>query len=269
MESLVNDKMPVKNLKISYKSGNENNEISEESKPAPVNNNIVEEFKKQKTFVRSIKDKLDEFDFWFMPVVNPDGYEYSHVTDRIWRKTRSKSRSGWCVGVDPNRNYPHHWSEAGVSSFTCSEIYPGNNPLSEPETAALAETLMKNKDLIKMYVSLHAYSQMILSPYGYGRVYPDNYNDLSKVGLAGQRAIQTIRGIQYKFGPSSVLLYPAAGGSDDFAHGNCDIKFAYTIELPDTGDYGFLLPSDQIIPVGEETTFGLTAMIDAMKSITK
>lgn len=222
---------------------------------------------KQKRLAKSIKEKLDDFDFWFMPVVNPDGYEYSHVTDRVWRKTRSKS--SFCTGVDPNRNYPHHWSESGVSTFSCSQIYPGPKPLSEPETAALAETLMNNKHLIKMYISLHAYSQMILTPYGYDRVYPANYEELSMVAMAGKNAIQSVRSIQYKYGPSSILLYPAAGGSDDFAHGNCDIRFSYTMELPDTGDYGFLLPAEHIIPVGEETVFGLTAMIDAMKSITK
>ena len=30
------------------------------------------------------------------------------------------------------------------------------------------------------------------------------------------------------------------------------IKYAYSVELRDTGRYGFLLPADQIIPNGEE-----------------
>lgn len=62
--------------------------------------------------------------WYIMPTVNPDGiwnivikrflsrwfqildkgYEYTHVTDRLWRKTRSKSWS-FCRGVDPNRNF--------------------------------------------------------------------------------------------------------------------------------------------------------------------
>lgn len=32
---------------------------------------------------------LDTVDWMILPVANPDGYEYSHVGDRLWRKTRS------------------------------------------------------------------------------------------------------------------------------------------------------------------------------------
>lgn len=32
------------------------------------------------------------------------GYEYTHVNNRLWRKTRSRNRS-FCRGVDPNRHF--------------------------------------------------------------------------------------------------------------------------------------------------------------------
>lgn len=32
---------------------------------------------------------LDNSDWMILPVANPDGYEYTHVGDRFWRKTRS------------------------------------------------------------------------------------------------------------------------------------------------------------------------------------
>lgn len=32
---------------------------------------------------------LDLSDWMILPVVNPDGYEYTHTYDRLWRKTRS------------------------------------------------------------------------------------------------------------------------------------------------------------------------------------
>ncbi len=43
----------------------------------------------------------------------------------------------------------------------------------------------------------------------------------------------------------------ASGGSDDWVKGVAGIKFAYTLELPDRGDFGFLLPASEILPVGQ------------------
>ena len=34
------------------------------------------------------------------------------------------------------------------------------------------------------------------------------------------------------------------------------------MELRDTGKYGFLLPADKIVPSGEETWAGVTALAD-------
>lgn len=44
----------------------------------------------------------------------------------------------------------------------------------------------------------------------------------------------------------------AAGGSDDWAYDQ-GIKYSFTLELRDTGTYGFLLPESQIRPTCEET----------------
>lgn len=47
---------------------------------------------------------------YIIPVVNPDGYEYSHTVDRFWRKTRSRINGTECVGTDANRNFNSHWT---------------------------------------------------------------------------------------------------------------------------------------------------------------
>lgn len=62
------------------------------------------------------------------------------------------------------------------------------------------------------------------------------------------------------------LADAAAGGADDWAKGGARIKYSYTIELRDTGRKGFLLPSDQIIPTGEETWAGLKAFASELKT---
>ena len=41
---------------------------------------------------------------------------------------------------------------------------------------------------------------------------------------------------------------PASGASDDWYKGVLNARFAYTVELRDTGRHGFVLPANQIIP---------------------
>lgn len=51
----------------------------------------------------SESEQIQNIDWYFLPVANPDGYVYSHHNDRLWRKNRA--RSGLCAGTDLNRNY--------------------------------------------------------------------------------------------------------------------------------------------------------------------
>ena len=44
----------------------------------------------------------------------------------------------------------------------------------------------------------------------------------------------------------------AAGGSDDWAKGVAGVRFSYTVELGDTGRYGFVLPVEYIDPTGKQ-----------------
>lgn len=58
---------------------------------------------------------LDAYDFYLLPVVNPDGFVYSQTNDRMWRKNRSKAPSGSsCLGTDINRNWPYKWDVPGM-----------------------------------------------------------------------------------------------------------------------------------------------------------
>lgn len=37
---------------------------------------------------------LDNVDLYVLPLANPDGYEYSHAGDRMWRKNRRRGEYG-------------------------------------------------------------------------------------------------------------------------------------------------------------------------------
>lgn len=64
------------------------------------------------------------------------------------------------------------------------------------------------------------------------------------------------------------VLDQASGTSHDHYYGTYDhIKIGYTFELRDTGSYGFLLPANQIIPCGIETTQGFLGLYQKAKEL--
>ena len=79
-------------------------------------------------------------ELWFLPVANPDGYQYTFDVERLWRKNlRDNNGDGQITvgdGVDPNRNFDEHWNydNEGSSTETSSDTYRGSGPASEPET---------------------------------------------------------------------------------------------------------------------------------------
>ena len=73
---------------------------------------IIDKLLTQYNSDATVKRMLDDYDWYIIPISNPDGYVYTHETDRLWRKTRSPNPSGntRCVGVDPNRNFGYKWN---------------------------------------------------------------------------------------------------------------------------------------------------------------
>ncbi len=63
---------------------------------------------------------LNYFEFHILPLVNPDGYEYTHTTYRMWRKNRSPNSGSSCVGTDLNRNFGYAWMVSFIYHFSSS-----------------------------------------------------------------------------------------------------------------------------------------------------
>ena len=63
-------------------------------------------------------------------------------------------------------------------------------------------------------------------------------------------ALKSIHGTQYVVGSSADLLYPSAGGSDDWANVKAGIRYVYLLEMRPDQHYkdGFILPENQVIP---------------------
>ncbi|XP_055704366.1 carboxypeptidase B-like [Phlebotomus papatasi] len=199
-------------------------------------------------------------DWIIIPSVNPDGYQYTHNTDRFWRKTRSVNQGSTCRGVDGNRNYGYFWGQgSGVSTNPCSDTFLGRQPHSEREVQAVVNEMARDASGIRLYLSFHSYGDLLLFPWGYDRVYHDNHDQMDELANIVADAIRTTHGREYTFGNSAILLYPAPGASDDYAAGAHNINLAYTVELTGGGSRGFDLPPDQIVTVTQEIFTGLRA----------
>lgn len=72
-------------------------------------------------------DILNKVDWMIVPMINVDGYEFTHTNLRFWRKTRSVNKGSNCKGTDPNRNFDFKWAVSGVSSDVSSKFIAYSN----------------------------------------------------------------------------------------------------------------------------------------------
>ncbi|GAA2530023.1 M14 family metallopeptidase [Pilimelia columellifera] len=114
---------------------------------------------------------VDTTELWFIPVVNPDGYDYTFTPgNRLWRKNlRDNNGDGKITtgdGVDPNRNFPTRWGydNEGSSPNPSSDTYRGPKPASEPETRALDKLF--GRIPFRFFVNYHSAAELLL--YGTG-----------------------------------------------------------------------------------------------------
>ncbi|XP_039988509.1 carboxypeptidase A1-like isoform X2 [Xiphias gladius] len=203
---------------------------------------------------------LNKMDIFLEIVTNPDGYYFTHNSNRMWRKTRKPNPGSKCVGVDPNRNWDAGFGGPGASSNPCSETYHGPQANSEPEVKSIVD-FVKSHGNIKAFISIHSYSQMLLYPYGYTRTPAKDKAELHALAKKAITDLASLYGTRYRYGSIVSTIYQASGGTIDWTY-NQGIKYSYTFELRDTGRYGFILPANQIIPTANETWLALMAIMD-------
>jgi murein tripeptide amidase MpaA len=202
-----------------------------------------------------IRALVDQTEFYIAPCANPDGYSYTWTNVRLWRKNRRNNGSNF--GVDLNRNFGYQWGfdNSGSSGTTSSETYRGPSAFSEPETQAIRDFVLAHPN-IRGYMDYHSYSQLLMWPWGYTPSLTPVNAKFAEVGNYMQQLITGVYGTYYEPGPVNATIYPANGVSIDWAYGAAGC-YAYTIELRDTGQFGFQLPANQILPTCEENLPGI------------
>ncbi|MCF6365708.1 MAG: immune inhibitor A [Bacteroidales bacterium] len=197
---------------------------------------------------------VDNLELYFIPVVNPDGYEYNYSTDPngggMWRKNKRDNNGGgfseYYDGVDLNRNYGFKWGydDIGSSPDQTSSTYRGASAFSEPETQIIRDFTNQHEFLLAH--NHHTYSELIIIPYGYEEIHSpdDNFLRTSAYLMASEN--------EYTVGQGWEILYTVNGDADDWMYGEQTSKpkiMAYTQE---TGQ-SFWPSQSQIIPLCEES----------------
>lgn len=198
---------------------------------------------------------LDTVEVWVIPVANPDGYQYTFTTERLWRKNlRDNDGDGQITisdGVDLNRNFPSFWGyeNEGSTPIGSDETYRGMSPNSEPETQAVVNFILNNG--FKFILSYHTYGNLILYPWGW-QVKTPSYDDPISVAQAGTDDNPAIWDslLSQGYNPGvGADLYTTNGEFTDWAYDGARVP-AQTVELTlgydaDGNYYGFEFPDDE------------------------
>ncbi|MFG0304701.1 MAG: M14 family zinc carboxypeptidase [Phycisphaerales bacterium JB040] len=174
---------------------------------------------------------LETTEFAIVPIVNPDGYDYTWTDYRFWRKNRRDNGDG-THGVDLNRNWSYEWGGSGSSGDTSSDLYRGVSPMSEPETAAVSGLALSYGPRFAGGIDYHSHGRLILWPWGYDTdaYLPEPERTIItglSIDMAG--AIDDCTGEPYTPGKATDL-YPADGTADDWYQGATP-GYGLTIEL--------------------------------------
>jgi hypothetical protein len=164
---------------------------------------------------KTIRRLVDKNELWFVPVANPDGYDFTFEPNRrLWRKNLRDNNGDDQItpgdGVDLNRNYATKWGydNEGSSPDPGSETFRGSGPNSEPETQALDAFV--DRVGFEFFVNYHSAAELLL--YGTGwQVATPTPDDVIYEAMAGDDAEPAVPGYDPDI---SAELYTTNGDTD-------------------------------------------------------
>ncbi len=206
---------------------------------------------------------VNENELWFIPVANPDGYDFSFEDgQRLQRKNmRDNNGDGTFTpgeGVDLNRNSATRWGydNEGSSPNPNSDTYRGPSPASEPETQALDNLFRRITP--EFFINYHSAAELLL--YGLGwQVATPSPDDVLYAAMAGDDANPAVPGYDPDI---SAELYTTNGDIDTHmqaAYGTlgftpemstCEAASAIDPDdswLPENCESGFHFPDDEAL----------------------
>jgi len=181
---------------------------------------------------------IDNLELYFIPCVNPDGYEMNRITNPdgggMWRKNVAG-----LDGTDLNRNWGYMWgyNDTGSSPYPWDETYRGEEPFSEVETQILKEFCEEIG--FSLCLNNHTYSNCLVFPYGFTEVPTPEY----PIFRTYSKRLTSEN--HYDYGNCfEVLNYYTNGSSDDWMYGEQGI-LSFTPEAGEPAE-GFWPPMYRI-----------------------
>jgi murein tripeptide amidase MpaA len=196
-----------------------------------------------------IRHLIDNCQIWIIPVVNPDGYEYSRTIDRMWVKNRRENGDG-TFGVDISTNYTHKWGHQTPRKNTSHHNYRGPSAFSEPETCAIRDLAIAYD--FRVMMSYHSYGQETIYPWLFTKdPCPDDIQ-MGAMSFKMRELIKETSGAIYIHWLDRPGADVSSGGMEsDWCYGELGV-YSFVIELrPIFVTFnlgGFRLPTSQIMP---------------------
>jgi hypothetical protein len=202
-----------------------------------------------------ITDIVDNNELWFIPVGNPDGYDFSFEPGQRLQRKNMRDNNGDGVfnageGVDLNRNLPTRWGydNEGSSPNPSSETYRGPAPGSEPETQALDGLFRRITP--EFFINYHSAAELLL--YGLGwQVATPSPDDVIYEAMAGDDANSAIPGYDPDI---SAELYTTNGDTDTHMQARYG-TLGFTPEMSTCETASARDPDDAYEPEGCESVF--------------
>jgi hypothetical protein len=177
---------------------------------------------------------LDNVDLYFVPIVNPDGYDYNMPGGGYHRKNMNWSVPVPSDGIDLNRNYGYMWGydDYGSSPDPYDETYRGSAAFSEDETQVMRDFTNSLDPIASM--NYHTYGGYLLYPWGYNNTPTPDQSTFQAWGAA----MTQYNG--YTYGRCGQCLgYNSNGDAGDWNYYDGDGHPKMWTFVPEVGDNGF------------------------------
>lgn len=207
--------------------------------------------------------RMNKLELWFVPLTNPDGYEYARNADPDWRKNRVVI-DGQVVGVDLNRNYRADYrfigdapdsisDDLGASDNPAHLTFRGPHAVSEQESQAITN-FIDTRDNLAGVLDVHAFGRLILFPRA----------SEEKTALYRQVAARIQESLDVPYTPLSIPeLYPTTG--DINAYGESKGLISMGLEI----GTAFQPSPDKAQATRDRGTRAVFAFLDEMVRLTQ